>query len=105
MTKVLKVQTDNDGVVYFELDAPISAAAHEKTDDSHIISELDARLADALAMVSPAASCVVGVLKDLNPERLTVQFGVKLDAALGAIIAPTSVGGHFSVTLTVSQPC
>jgi hypothetical protein len=57
------------------------------------------RLEDALARIRPAARAVLAEMKTLSPGKVTVEFGIKLSAAAGAVIAKTEAEGHFTVTL------
>lgn len=60
-----------------------------------------ATLRDSLSPVIAAASDVIEAFHALprKPESLEVRFGVALDMKLGAIIAESSAGVHFEVTL------
>ena len=40
------------------------------------------------------------VLQTLSPDRIELEFGVKLAGAAGAIIAKTAAEGHFTVKLS-----
>jgi hypothetical protein len=58
-------------------------------------------LREALEPVTAAAAEVIEKFRELpgQPQEIEIQFGVKLDAALGAVIATTSVGTHLDITL------
>ncbi|MGI8806440.1 MAG: CU044_2847 family protein [Acidimicrobiales bacterium] len=57
------------------------------------------RIEDALARIRPAARAVLAEMKALSPDKVSVQFGIKLSAGAGAVIAKTEAEGHFTVTL------
>jgi hypothetical protein len=55
----------------------------------------------ALARVKPAADRLVTMLNELvrPPDEYEVQFGLKFNAGVGAIIAKTSTEANFSIKL------
>ena len=57
------------------------------------------RIEDALARVRPAAQAVLAEMRGLSPDKVKVEFGIKLTAGAGAVIAKTEAEGHFTVTL------
>jgi Trypsin-co-occurring domain 1 len=60
------------------------------------------RLESALASVRQAARAALDALKELSPESVEVEFGIKLAGEAGALIAKTSAEGHFTVRLSWS---
>ena len=61
---------------------------------------------DAFRNVREAAESALAALRggDLNPDAVELEFGVKLNAAAGAVIAKTSVEGHLKVKMTWGRP-
>ena len=57
------------------------------------------RIEDALARVRPAAQAVLAEMRGLAPDKVSVEFGIKLSAGAGAVIAKTEAEGHFTVVL------
>ena len=53
------------------------------------------RLQDALAAVRPAVEAVVAQMRELSPDELEVEFGIRLNGKAGAVIASTEAEGHF----------
>jgi hypothetical protein len=56
----------------------------------------------ALQKIKPAASAVVATLKSLadSPDEIKVEFGVKLSAKAGAILASADAEANYKVTLS-----
>lgn len=56
----------------------------------------------AMDQVGVVASATLGKLQDLAqaPEQVEVEFGVRLNAEAGAVIARTQAEGHLQVKLT-----
>jgi hypothetical protein len=71
-----------------------------------IFHEAAGRFEDAFANVREAAQSALAALRGgaLDPDAVELEFGVKLNAAAGAVIAKTSVEGHLKVKMTWGQP-
>jgi len=56
----------------------------------------------ALSKIKPMAGAIFTTLKDLAqcPEQIQVEFGVKITASAGAVLASAGVEGNYKVTLT-----
>jgi hypothetical protein len=56
----------------------------------------------ALSRIKPMAGAIFTALRDLAqcPEQIQVEFGVKISASAGAVLASAGVEGNYKVTLT-----
>lgn len=56
----------------------------------------------ALAKMRPAAEAIIGRLRDLSqpPDTIAVEFGLKLSASAGAVIAAAATEANFKIDLT-----
>ena len=57
---------------------------------------------EALAKVRPAAETVLRQLREMHqsPDEIQVEFGLKLSAEAGAIIAASGMEANYKITLT-----
>jgi hypothetical protein len=55
----------------------------------------------ALATIRPAAEAIISKLRDLSerPDTIEVEFGLKLSASAGAIIAAAATEANFKINL------
>ena len=55
----------------------------------------------ALSKIKPMAGAIFTTLQDLVqcPEQIQVEFGVKITASAGAVLASAGAEGHYKVTL------
>ena len=59
----------------------------------------------ALERIKPAMTAVTTTLREFNsPDEMTVEFGIKLSAAAGVVVASASTEGNFSVKMTWKRP-
>ncbi|QJS98910.1 hypothetical protein G9272_17630 [Streptomyces asoensis] len=78
------------------------AAGRPASRTGGLVESAGTSLSSALGNVRQAASDVLGQFRamDVRPGTIEVEFGVKLTAEAGAIIAKTSAEGHLNVKLT-----
>jgi hypothetical protein len=55
----------------------------------------------ALGKIKPMAGAILSVLEDLakSPQEIQIEFGVKVNANAGAVLASAGMEGHYRVTL------
>jgi hypothetical protein len=60
----------------------------------------------ALQKIKPMAEAVLTTLRQLaqRPDELHVEFGVKVSAQAGAVLASASLEGNYRITLTWRAP-
>ncbi|GID30455.1 CU044_2847 family protein [Paractinoplanes brasiliensis] len=63
------------------------------------VEELRGGLQSILRPVVQASREVLVELRAAGPDEVTVEFGVKVTAGMGAVVARSTAGGHFKVTL------
>lgn len=102
MANLVQVPTER-GVVLFEVDEVPTGPERVSRRGDNTVAELNERLETALASVRPAAQAVVDAFRALSPDEVSVEFGLRLDAQAGAVIAKTGVSGHFTVALKWSR--
>jgi Trypsin-co-occurring domain 1 len=98
-------------LIRFEMADGGSVVAEVASDDSGIarasrtgdaIQSAATSFESALGSVRDAAASTLRHFRDIPqpPDEVTIEFGVKLDAQVGALIAQTSASGHLQVTVT-----
>lgn len=72
-----------------------------KRGPKQIVHDVNQRFEDALASVREAALPALRSFRDeaLQPDEVEIEFGVKLNATAGAVIAKSTVEGHLVVKL------
>jgi hypothetical protein len=102
--RLLQFELDDGAVVVVAVadDEPgIERAA--RVDGLMIKARVD--LASALDQVRVLAETALARLRDLadQPQQVELEFGVRLNAEAGAVIARTQAEGHLQITLTWTQ--
>jgi NTP-dependent ternary system trypsin peptidase co-occuring protein len=93
------LDAENSVLVEVDLDQP-EIGPVSRTGD--LIKSATTSFDGALAHVRQAASIALSNFRDMDvrPDEVQVDFGVKLNAQAGAVIAKTGVDGHLKITLT-----
>jgi hypothetical protein len=106
LTRLIEFSLEDGGSIMVEMAEPVSP-------DGVLRAGRRDQLADkasdtfeaALEKVKPAASSMIAKLRSLPdaPEEIEVEFGLKLSAEAGAIVASVSGEAHYKVTLKWHQ--
>lgn len=94
-------------VILVEVDATPSGRSQMRGLKPQAIVEKAAVSFDqALEKLRPAASAIISKLRDLaeSPDEISVEFGIKLNAAAGAVVASAAVEANYVVKLLWKQP-
>jgi hypothetical protein len=104
MNELVRWQTEHGTIVVESDDREPGFQSVSRTGE--IFHEAAGKFEDALAGVREAAESALAALRggDLNPDGVELEFGVKLNAAAGAVIAKTSIEGHLKVKMTWGKP-
>ncbi|MEU4447023.1 CU044_2847 family protein [Actinosynnema sp. NPDC050801] len=101
MPELISFSLPDDDVVLVEVesDGPEISPVSRGGD---VIRSAATSLDGALRHVRKAASAALANFRDMDvrPDEVQVEFGVKLNAQAGAVIAKTGVEGHLKIKLT-----
>ncbi|WP_307801214.1 CU044_2847 family protein [Actinomadura violacea] len=104
MNELVRWRTEH-GTIVVETDSTEPGMRSVARGDG-LVHDAGAKFEDAFQHVRDAAEAALAALRggDLNPDAVELEFGVKLNAVAGAVIAKTSVEGHLKVKLTWGEP-
>ncbi|GAA2513339.1 CU044_2847 family protein [Winogradskya humida] len=101
MSELTRFELQDGAFVYAEdgADGPVISTVSRTGD---VLHSATASFGAALRQVRTAAEEALTTLRDMDtrPDRVELEFGVKLSAEAGAVIARTGADGHFKVKLT-----
>ncbi|MFJ7336942.1 CU044_2847 family protein [Streptomyces sp. NPDC101110] len=100
MPELLRVPLESGGSVLVEVDNGPQAVVRVARPGG-VVAEATETLERGLESVREAAHAVLGKVADLprQPDKITLQFGLKLSAEAGVFLAKTA--GEGSLTLTM----
>jgi len=102
MSKIVQFKT-NQGLVFVEVDDSEAMRGEVLAANvSGVAAEAKMTFEDALKTVKPGIDAALDLLTNLvkKPNETQIEFGIKIDAAAGAIFAKASAEATFNITLT-----
>jgi hypothetical protein len=99
MAQVVEFPLEDGGVLLVQAEAPDSADGLGLASPGERLTKAGETLESALDKVTPGLKSVVGKLRELNPDGVSVEFGLTLGAETGVVVAKGSAEVHFTVTL------
>lgn len=103
MKHIIQFPLDNDGVILVEVDEPeLQDGVGRVARSGEIVEKATQTFDSAIDNIRPVAATIISKLRDLStpPDEVEVQFGVKLNAAAGAVLASTGAEANFQISLT-----
>ncbi|MFG1961495.1 CU044_2847 family protein [Nonomuraea sp. NPDC049028] len=101
MSELVRWEMDEESVVVEIADQDIGGFQAIGIGEGGVL-EAKGRFEESLRNVRSAATKALDAFRDnqLNPDGIELEFGVKFNAAAGAVIAKASSEAHFIVKLT-----
>jgi hypothetical protein len=106
VTRGLLVLATPDGTTAFDVEpSELALVGPERVSrqGDAVVARLETSVDEALASARPAAAAVVRAFRELAPQDVEVEFGLRIDAEAGAVFARAGVGAHFTVKLKWSS--
>lgn len=103
MTKqLIKFPLEEGGFIWVEVNTAETQGLVPASRGSEVSQEARQTFEAALEKVRPAAQAIIGKLRALHdpPDEVTIEFGLKMSAEAGAIIAAAGAEANYKVTLT-----
>ncbi|MFF8916318.1 CU044_2847 family protein [Streptomyces sp. NPDC015032] len=104
MTALMEFTTDSGAMVTVEVDRHTPGAQLVALGDDNTLARAGRTFDNALTGIRSAAESALAVFRDgtLKPDGVELEFGVKITAEAGAVIAKSAVEGHLVVKLSWS---
>ncbi|MEV8102785.1 CU044_2847 family protein [Streptomyces sp. NPDC088135] len=104
MTALMEFTTDSGATVMVEVDRHTQGAQLVALGDDNTLARAGRTFDSALTGIRSAAESALAVFRDgaLKPDGVELEFGVRITAEAGAVIAKSAVEGHMVVKLSWS---
>ncbi len=102
MKQLIEFALEDGSTILVEVDAPERAGGTAPVArGGKTIEKAKQNFESALEMVKPTANAVISKLRDLaeQPDEIGVEFGIKLSADSGVVIASAGIEANFKVSL------
>jgi hypothetical protein len=103
MKHIVEFPMENGDVLLVEVDDPmISGTTLRGGHGTDMIERAQLTYEQAVDKIKPAAESIVQRIRRIAepPDVISVEFGIKLNANIGAILASTSAEAQFTLKLT-----
>jgi Trypsin-co-occurring domain 1 len=98
MGALVRFETEDGSALLVEVDDDAFGVERVARHDNVII-EAGQKLEDVIATAQTTIRAVVDGLRKLAPDEHEIEFGLKLNAEAGVLVAKTAMEGHFTVKL------
>ncbi|MEV7010014.1 CU044_2847 family protein [Streptosporangium sp. NPDC051022] len=100
MSELLRWKTES-GTIVVEADEEQAGYASVVRRPGEIVSDVKNRFEESLESFRDAAASALKVFRDdtLRPDEVAIEFGLKLNAEVGVVMAKAAAEGHLVVKL------
>ncbi len=98
MKQLVEYELEGGSTILVEVDLP--EVGIERAGRGDQIIKAKERFGDALEQIKPVAHAVFSKLGGLSADEIGVEFGIKLGAKAGVILASADTEANFTVSLT-----
>ena len=100
MAELASFTVRDQGAVVFEIDGDEDGLIDVGFSRIGSVVDLQQSFEGKLAGIRDAAAAALSILReDLVPDEVTLRFGIKMTAEVGAVIARTTVEGNMEVEM------
>ena len=103
MKHIVEFPMENGEVLLVEVDDPMASGTTLRGGHgTDMVERAQLTYEQAVDKIRPAAESIVERMRHIAepPDVISVEFGIKLNANIGAILASTSAEAQFTLTLT-----
>ncbi|NUP20707.1 MAG: hypothetical protein HOZ81_32435 [Streptomyces sp.] len=94
---VVMTVDDGEGTAVFEAETGLAGSDLELAAGDGVVARAQTSLREALDRVRPALSQVSETVRELKPDEMEIQFGLKIGGESGVIIAKGTTEVNFAV--------
>jgi hypothetical protein len=100
--RLIEFPLDDGSSILVEVDEPETEGTVRAARPGEVAETARQTFEGALEKIKPAAIAIISKLRDVSdpPDQIGVEFGIKLNANAGAVIASAGVEANYKVTLS-----
>jgi hypothetical protein len=106
MRRLVEFRLEEGGSVLIESEEPETEGAVRVARPGELAVQAGLTLEAAIERIKPATNAVITQLRQLveSPDEIEMEFGIKLSAAAGAVVASAATEANYKVTLKWKKP-
>ncbi|WP_247593740.1 CU044_2847 family protein [Streptomyces sp. S816] len=104
--QLVTMALDGEGkdIAVFEVDGDLTGSDLELAAGGDLVGRARVSVSEALDQVRPVLARVVETTRDLGPQEVEIQFGLKMGGETGVIIAKGTAEVNFAVRMVWRRP-
>jgi len=101
MKRLIEFPLEDGGSILVEVDELEGGVVRAATRPGEVVEKAKQSFEAALDKIKPAAAAIVAKLRGLSdpPDEMEVEFGLKMSAKAGAMVAAAGTEANYKVTL------
>ena len=99
MAKIVEFEFEDGGTIRIEATASLDEFEAQPAGVSDLIQKASEKFEEALAVITPTVKALLRMLHDIGPSEIGIEFGVKVSADAGVLIARAGTEANFKVSL------
>ena len=101
MKRLIEYPLKDGSSIVVEVDEPVEGGVERVARPGEMIEKAKQNFETVLEMIKPTAAAIITTLRDLSesPDEIGVEFGIKLSAASGVVLASAGAEANYKVTL------
>ena len=101
MTQLLEFPLENGETIWVEVAEPEMGGLVPAARPGEVVSRAQQTLEQALEKLKPTAEAIISKLRYISepPDEIEVEFGLKLSAEAGAVLAAAGAEANYNVKL------
>lgn len=103
MKQLVEFPLEDGGSIVVEVDKPTGDSGRVRSArPDELVEKAKQTLETSLEKIRPAAAAIISKLRTLSepPDEVGVEFGIKLSADVGVVLASAGAEANYTVTLT-----
>lgn len=104
MTAIVELEIGDD-IIKVEVDPPTKSGEVQAATADEIAQRVRNSFDQALSIIQVSAERIISTINKLSetPSECEVEFGIKIDGEVGAVVARVHTGAHYVVKLKWKQ--
>ena len=103
MGNVLQFTSEDGTPLFVEVEENDFGVENIARGDGSVIVQAASKLEEALDRTRKSLHSLLHMLQEMTPDEHEIEFGIKLNAEAGVMVAKTAAEGHFAVRMKWSR--
>lgn len=103
MGTILRFVADDQTPLFVEVEETDYGLENIAREDKSVLVQASTKLEEALHTARRSLHPLLAMLQEMAPDEHEIEFGIKLNAEAGVMVARTAAEGHFAIKMKWSR--